>query len=145
MAHMFVGGQDWTYDMFKEDADKYKATACKGVYPRKDADYREYFMVTFKGYIRDFVAKWDKTHNGRRYDDYEGWIGDAFAREDMFHNDYFSDFYKDAYGQRPHLSLWYYIHLMGLPMLEDTGRTFCASPVENAVDNAKWTREHFED
>ena len=142
---MMMCAVDWTYDLFADDSKMYKATARKGVHPRRDASYREYFMVTFKGYVRDFVAKWDEAHDGRWYDNRDGWIGDAFARQPMFHDGYFSDFYKDAYGQRPHLSLWYYIHLMGLPMREDTSRTFCAYPVEDAVGGAKRVRDSFDD
>lgn len=135
---------DWTFDFFKQDSELYKATTRKGVYPRSDASYREYFMVTLKGYVRDFVEKWDQEHEGRKYDHYDGWIGDAFARQSMFHDGFFSDFYKDAYGQRPHLSTWFYIHLLGLPMSEDTARTFCANPIDDAVENAKYTRKYFE-
>lgn len=135
---------DWTFDFFKQDSELYKATPRKGVYPRSDTPYREYFMVTLKGYVRDFVEKWDQEHEGRKYDRYDGWIGDAFARQPMFHDGFFSDFYKDAYGQRPHLSTWFYIHLLGLPMSEDTARTFCANPIDDAVENAKYTRKYFE-
>ena len=136
---------DWTYDLFVDDSKLYKATARKGVYPRRDASYREYFMTMFKGYVRDFIKKWNAEHDGHWYDRYDGYIGDAFAREPMFSNGFFSDFYKDAYGQRPHLDIWFYIHLMGLPMSEDTARTFCAYPVEGAVDDAKSVRKHFDD
>lgn len=142
MAMMINCATDWTYDLFEEDSRLYKATPIKGVYPRRNAEYREYFMVMFKGYVRDFVAKWNAEHDGHQYDRYDGWIGDAFARQPMFHNGFFSDFYKDAYGQRPHLSLWFYIHLMGLPMSEDTARTFCARPVEDAIKNAKYVRDY---
>lgn len=135
---------DWTFDFFKEDSELYKATPRKGAYTRSNAPYREYFMVTLKGYVRDFVEKWNQEHEGRKYDRYDGWIGDAFARQPMFHNGWFSDFYKDAYNQRPHLSTWFYIHLLGLPMSEDTARTFCASPIQDAVNNAQYIRKQFE-
>ena len=127
---------DWTYDMFLEDAKAYKATPIKGVYPRRDATYREYFMVTLKGYVRDFKAKWLESHTGM-YDRYDGWIGDAFAQE---LNDWFSDFYKDAYNQRPHLDAWYYVHALGLPMNSDTARMFCADPIGDACRRAKQNR-----
>ena len=67
-----------------------------------------------------------------------------FARESMFTDGWFSDYYKDTYGQRPHLAIWYYIHMLGLPMSEDTGRTFCASPIEDACANASWVRNQLE-
>ena len=129
---------DWTFDRFVEDSKKYSATPIKGVYSSSDADYRESFMRWFKNEARDFEADWMKTHKSL-YDRYDGWIGDAFAERlsDMC----FSDIYKDAYNQRPHLPSWYYIHAVGLPMEEDTSRMFCASPVEDAVENAKMMRK----
>lgn len=138
---MIMCGVDWTFDLFEEDSKLYKATARKGVYPRKDASDREKFMTWLKGCVRDFTEQWDKEHDGHHYDRYDGWIGDAFARQSMFKNGFFSDYYKDTYGQRPHLSNWFYIHLMGLNMSEDVARTFCASPINDAVRRAKQVRE----
>lgn len=132
---------DWTYDLFHEDSIKYKATPIKGVYPRSTADEREQFMVWFKNAARDFEETWNKTH-AHRYDRYDGWIGDAFARTlgDLC----FSDYYKDTYNQRPHLPTWFYVTVTGLPMEEDTIRTFCANPIRDAVENAKEIRMFFE-
>lgn len=139
MARMYNMANDWTYDLFAEDANLYKATPMKGVNCRRNASDREKFMTWFKNCVRDFTAEWNKDHKGL-YDRYDGWVGDAFARElsDMC----FSDYYKDTYGQRPHLDAWYYIHLTGLPQNSDVGRTFCADPVGRATDNAKEYREH---
>lgn len=144
MARMFIGCQDWSFDLFKGDSELYKATPRKGVYPRSSASYREYFMVTLKGYVRDFIEEWNKKHEGRWYDRRDGYIGDAFAHQDMFRNGFFSDFYKDAYNQRPHLNIWFYINSLGLPMSEDTTRTLCARPIEDAVNNAQYIRKQFE-
>ena len=141
MAIMINCGRDWTFDMFMEDAKLYKATPCKGVHCPKDADYRQYFMTTLKNYARDFKEEWFKTHE-HLYDSYDGYIGDAFARS--LYRFGFSDFYKEAYYQRPHLDTWYYVHAVGFPQSEDTARMFCASPVEYAINNAKRTREWFE-
>lgn len=125
---------DWTFDLFMEDSKLYKATAMKGVHCRSNASARESFMVWFKNQARDFKTEWEKTHKGL-YDSYDGYIGDCFASEldDMC----FSDFYKDTYNQRPHLPRWFYVQALGLPMQEDTARLFCASPVENAIEDAK--------
>lgn len=131
---------DWTYDLFMEDAKKYNATPQKGVYCPSNADYRQYFMTSFKNYARDFRKEWEKTHDGN-YDKYEGWIGDAFARS--FDDWCFSDFYKEAYNQRPHLPRWFYVRAVGFYHSEDTARTFCASPVEDAMRTAKYNRENF--
>lgn len=91
-------------------------------------------MTFIKGTVRDFCRDW----GDHQYDDIRGWIGDAYARE---LDQWFSDFYKDAYGQRPHLPVWYYVHILGLPMREDVSRLFCANPIENAIRDAKLTRE----
>lgn len=133
---------DWTFDKFVEDMNKYNATPIKGVYPSSTASYEEKFITWFKNCVRDFKNEWMAEHNGCLYDRYEGWAGDAFARE--LGNMCFSDFYKDTYNQRPHLATWYYIHLTGLPMSEDTCRTFCARPIEDAQENAKRVREYYE-
>ena len=141
MAVMINCAMDWTFDLFMEDAAQYKATPIKGVHCRADADYREQFMTWFKNMVRDFKAEWEAEHGKRRYDDYEGYEGDAFKRR--LQRTEFSDFYKDAYGQRPHLNSWFYVQATGLPQDEDTVRTFCAYPVENAVKDAKRNRERF--
>ena len=137
MARMYNMAQDWTFDKFAEDAQLYKATPMKGVYPRRDASNREKFMTWFKGCVRDFKAQWMDDHEGHLYD--LEWVGDAFSREllDMC----FSDYYKDVYGQRPHLDAWYYIHLADLPQIGDVGRTFCADPIGDAVRRAAKTRQ----
>lgn len=130
---------DWTFDYFMEDSKAYHATPFKGVTCEDTSNYRKYFMVWFKNAARDFKEKWLKSHQFL-YDKYDGWIGDAFGRT---LTDWFSDFYKDAYGQRPHLPVWFYVQAVGLPSREDTMRTFCASPVEDAVRNARLARESF--
>ena len=140
MAIMINCAQDWTYDFFIEDSKLYKATPIKGVHCRKDASDREQFMVWLKNAARDFTAEWKQDHKGF-YDRYDGWIGDAFAQ--TLCRGIFSDVYKDTYGQRPHLPIWFYVHLLGMPMQEDTARTFCASPVEDAMEEAEFRRTHF--
>ena len=97
-------------------------------------------MVWFKNRARDYMEKWNLSHAGF-YDSVDGWIGDRFA-EDL-DNMLFSDFYKDTYNQRPHLPRWFYVHALGLPMSEDLARTFCAYPVEEAIEEAKSYRENW--
>lgn len=138
---MMMVATDWTYDLFTEDAQQFKATPMKGVHCQSNAGEREQFMVWFKNAARDFKAEWLESHTGL-YETYEGWCGDAFANEIMKYG-CFSDFYKDAYGQRPHLPYWFYVQATGLPTGEDVVRTFCASPVEDAVGMAKRVRESF--
>ena len=129
---------DWTFDLFAEDAEKYQAKPMRGIHCSKNASDREKFMVWFKNCARDFKEAWLKSHDGCLYDRYDGWIGDAFARE--FSDMCFSDFYKDTYYQRPHLPNWYYVQVTGLPTGEDVAYTFCSSPAEDAVYRAKVIR-----
>ena len=129
---------DWTFDLFMEDCKLYKATPMRGVHCASNASDREKFMVWFKNAARDFTEAWKKSHAGM-HDRYDGWIGDAFAEE--LKKILFSDFYKETFGQRPHLPTWFYIQALDFPMLEDTAWTFCASPVEDAMENAKRLRE----
>ncbi len=134
---------DWTYDLFVEDAQNYSATPIKGVYCRSNASDREKFMTAFKNFARDFVADWKAQHNGKDYDRYDGYVGDAFANE--LGDWLFSDFYKDTYNQRPHLDKWYYVRVLGLPQSSDVFRTFCSHPVDDAVRYAKRTRQQLEE
>ena len=131
---------DWTFDLFMEDCNLYKATPIKGVHCRRDASDREKFMVWFKNRARDYLEKWNKSHD-HLYDRYDGYIGDRFA-EDL-DKMLFSDFYKETYNQRPHLPRWFYVHALGLPMSEDIARTFCAYPVQEAIEEAKSYRENW--
>lgn len=123
---------DWTYDLFIEDVEKYGIGAAADA----SADYRAYFVATTKVFVKRFKDRWMKDHDGHLYD--HGWAGDEFAKGFL---DWFSDFYKEAYGQRPHLPLWFYIHPLGLPMREDTARGFCSDPIGNAIYDAKEARE----
>ena len=146
MAYMVNMAQDWSYDMFVEDSKLYFAKPIKGVHCSSDADIREKFMTWLKNAARDFKAEWLEQHNNHLYDNYEGYIGDAFGREVLYgFGSIFSDYYKDAYGQRPHLDTWFYVKMLGLPHSEDVFRTFCARPVEDAVSYAKEVRRYFEE
>ena len=99
-------------------------------------------MVNLKNFVRDFSEEWHREHNTTHdYADYE-WIGNAFARE--LGDWLFSDYYRDTYNQRPHLALWFYVTVLGLPHSEDVGRTFCSHPVEEHVEWAKELREKYE-
>ena len=129
---------DWTFDQFVEDSKLYEVKPIKGVHCRRNASGRERFMTYLKDMKRDFVIKWNEEHSGHWYDRYDGWIGDRFA--EVLINSSFSDLYKDAYGQRPHLDIWFYVHMLDLPCGGDTSRMFCASPIEDAIRFAKMVR-----
>lgn len=135
MAIIINCAQDWTYDQYISDVEKYGADG------ESASNYNAYFIGYMKRSVARFLDKWNRKHNGCLYAKGYGYVGDEFAA--TLYDGGFSDFYKDAYGQRPHLPLWFYIHPLGLPMREDTSRMFCASPIEDAVENAKETRESF--
>ena len=121
---------DWTYDQYLEDVKLY------GINDKSSSeDYNAYFISDLKKVANRFLEKWKKEHGGKLYD--HGYVGDAFA-ETL--TDWVSDFYKETYGQRPHLPDWFYVHPLGLPMSEDTARLFCADPIENAATEARHTR-----
>ena len=142
MARIFGCAVDWTFDRFMEDMRRYEAAgSIKEAAAAPSDDYRGYFAVWFKTAAKSFREEWLKSHKGL-YDAYDGWCGDAFAAK-RIRADWFSDFYKDAYGQRPHLAPWFYVQAVGLPMKEDTIRTFCASPVEDAEYYARRVRNGF--
>lgn len=121
---------DWTYDKYLEAIKIY------GIEDNTNGeDYTAYFVSYMKRAAKKFLEKWKKEHNGKLYD--HGYVGDAFKETLM---DWFSDFYKDTFNQRPHLPWWFYIHPLGLPMSEDTARMFCADPMEDAADEARFRR-----
>jgi len=129
---------DWTYDLFIEDAARFVATPV-GVYDN-GRNPRRAFMRWFKTFAQNFAVQWAAEHE-HQYDPYDGWIGDSFAEE--LRESLFSDLYKDAYGQRPHLPLWYYVQATGFPHSEDVGRTFCAKPVQEAAQAAQAYRDRW--
>lgn len=120
---------DWTYDLYIADVASYT------VNDKGSENYTAYFIATIKEFVEKFKTRWLEEHNGKQFDGQ--WMGDAFA-EGML--DWFSDFYKEAYNQRPHLPMWYYIHPLGLPMTEDSFRTFCADPIRDASQMATRVR-----
>lgn len=136
---IMIGGTDWTYDMFMEDAERFSAKPMRGVHCNSNASDREKFMTWLKDCARAFKAEWLSQHKSL-YDSVDGWVGNAFANEML--DDIFSDFYKDTYGQRPHLSKWFYVYPIGLPHSEDTARLFCGT--NSAVEQAKIIREMLE-
>lgn len=133
MAIMFNCAMDWTYDIFMEDSARFDAGE------KFEDSFRESFIKWLKDDAKAFEQNWKAQHDGHLYDRYDGYVGTAYAAR--LSDSWFSDYYKDAYGQRPHLPKWFYIQAVKLPHEEDTARTFCASPVENAIDKAKRCRE----
>ena len=133
MATVYNFAQDWTFDQYIEDVKKYGADV-----EDTDQGYNAYFIGFVKRSVARFLDKWNRAHDGKLYARGYGYAGDAFAEGLL---EWFSDFYKEAYGQRPHLPIWFYVHPLGLPMQEDTAREFCANPVADAIEEAKFCRE----
>lgn len=131
MAIMINCGRDWTYDLYLQDVKVY------GMEDKSNGeDYNAYFVAYLKRAAARFLEEWKKQHDGKLYD--HGYVGDAFANKIR---EWFSDFYKDTYRQRPHLPMWFYVHPLGLPMSEDTARLFCANPVDEAATEANHARQ----
>lgn len=116
--------RDWTYDIFYDDLQSGKKGSAN--------EFTEWLLKS----AHKFEVNWKQYHRGS-YDRTEGYIGDAFAETLQ---DFFSDFYKDTYGQRPHLPRWYYVYPLGLPMAEDVMRTFCSTPIQDAYKSARIAR-----
>lgn len=131
MAQIFNFAQDWTFDQYVDGVKKY------GPEENNTDDFTAYFIGYMKRSVARFLDKWNRNHNGCLYARGYGWAGDEFA--DTI-REWFSDFYKEAFGQRPHLPMWYYVHPLGLPMQEDAARSFCASPIDEACEEAREVR-----
>lgn len=142
MAMFFNCAVDWSYDKFVEDAKLYSAKPIKGVHCRSNATDGEKFMTWLKDMVRDFKQEWTEEFGDKMYVRGVGYIGDAFGTR--MYEAGFSDYYKDTYGQRPHLDAWFYIHQLGLPTGQDTIRLFCSNPVEEAIADAKAVRKEME-
>ena len=129
--------RDFTYDLFVRDMARYKGTPIKGVHLSDRCNEKHHFIAWIKDMARDFKIEWEREHGIKFYDNYE-WQGDAFAR--LLKENNFSDYYKDIYGQRPHLDIWYYVTLLEMPQQSDISYTFCANPIEDAIGYAKKNR-----
>ena len=138
--------QDWTYDLYLEDMRKYTALPIKGVRPKASASDREVFIRTLKMIARDFLTEWAKNWGGPHRHNGIDWPGGEF--EWHLRELCFSDWYKDTYGQRPHLPAWYYIHPLGLNHGWDTVMAWDShgsldTPLEKRAELAKEAREFF--
>ena len=123
---------DWTFDEYVRDMKRYE------IADRDLGPYEAYFVSMIKDYAQKFRLKWQWKNDGKLFAHGE-YVGDAFQEELIEAG--FSDFYKDTYGQRPHLPMWYYVAVLGLPQREDTVRTFCADPLGDACREAERERE----
>ena len=127
---------DWTFDYFVNDINAY------GVEDKNSKNYNAYFVAMIKEIANEFKDKWNEENSGKASSRGNGWNGDAF--NEWFDWSWFSDFYKDTYGQRPHLPKWYYTKMLGFCQTEDTFRTFCAEPIEDAIWYAQETRKQLD-
>lgn len=130
---------DWTFDIFFSDVEAYK-NGRELTDNYTDVEFRYSFIKYLDEVINKVVNKWKSENNDHLYVNGKGWVGDEVKR--VLADSLFSDFYKDTYGQRPHLPSWFYIHPFGVPCGDDTVRTFCATPIEDAIDSAVEMREN---
>lgn len=100
MAIMYSGAVDWSFDLALADAKKVRALPlAHGVSASKNATLGEQLFIYLKTLVKFYGQSdtpWD----------------DAWEREIDW--SYVSDWYKDAYGQRPHFDKWYWRGLLGV-------------------------------
>lgn len=140
MAIMISCATDWTFDLFVEDAKTFKALPIKGVHCRSNASSAERFISQLKFICNSWIAE----NKGKC----ESWELER-AFEYFFENEInFSDMYKDAYNQRPHLDPIYYMYALGYNEYINTlAYTFCSSSMKEKIashaEEAKRIRESF--
>lgn len=97
---------DWTYDKFYATCQRTKALPLsRGVYMPATASYEEKFVARLKRDFADFLE--DNKDAFMPYTRLEEKF-EYFAQEYCF-----SDMYKDAFNQRPHLEARFYCHALG--------------------------------
>lgn len=134
MATMICGAMDWTFDLFAEAMNSVEALPMeRGVRPSKNLSEAQRFAQYVKTYIK-FAMKGYET-------DYCSW---DYVVSRTLSDMNFSDWYKDVFNQRPHFSSDFVGALCGVHGSSWTTRSFCAWPMEDAISNAKRTREWLE-
>ena len=127
---------DWSFDLFFETCQTTKALPIKGVHPSRNASEAEAFVAWLKADFRDWLE--------RMYEEYDC---SRESLEDMFkmyaRESFFSDCYKDAFNQRPHLKPAFYLFAMGYENVG--GLRFCMSPFSDDVADAVWSAKAFRD
>ena len=127
MATMYGCAMDWTFDLAYADAQKASALPMpNGVYR-----HNETLGVQLFTYLKTCVKFAPKTTTP--WDD---------AWETDIDWSLVSDWYKDAYGQRPHFDNWYWRGLLGVyqPIRDLNLRGQVGIMLDKAED-AKWLRE----
>lgn len=144
MAIMISCATDWTLDLFIADMNKAKALPLrKGVHLSSKATSEEHFCTWLKTSAKFFLEDWLAEHDGRIYDRYDGYVGDAWLYQI---SDCLSDWYKDTYNQRPHFYKEYFAKACNLPTNADIllfGSLGGSTPFENDLRSAKRNRERF--
>lgn len=138
MAKMINCGIDWTSDLAYEDSKKATALPLrKGVRRACESDGVQLFQY-LKTSAKFFMKDWAKKYGSKLYDNREGYAGDAWLRTlDM---SWISDWYKDAYNQRPHFMYELFAMMVGLPTNADTTFTWTYHSLEEYVEDAKINR-----
>ena len=130
---------DWSFDQFYEDMKSVTALPLRnGVYSAKNLTEGQKLCQWLKTEAKFYAA--DNQKNGVYLNDTYEYVGDSFANRlgEML----FSDWYKDAYNQRPHFDKAFVSMLCGLPVFYEEG--FCDDGkrqlLQNEVRIAKTTR-----
>lgn len=125
---------DWSFDRFVEVCKTTKALPIKGVHPSRNATTEEYFVACLKADFRDYKERLE-----RDFDMSRASLEDVFERFSREYN--FSDWYKDAFNQRPHLEASFYLYAMGYENVG--GLRFCMPPFSEDVAEAVWSAKEY--
>ena len=118
MAIMINCAQDWSFDMALADAKKATALPLvRGVH-RHFESLGVALFSHLKTSARAFEQEFRARNNGHLYSNFEGYCGDAWLASGAL--ECVSDWYKDAYNQRPHFDKRVFAMLCGLPTGIDT-------------------------
>lgn len=139
MAIVFDLGIDTTLDLAWEDAKNVVALPFKKGLHRKTANEGQALFQYLKTDAKFFK---DEVFGGKNFDNHCGftYVGDAWLE----HLDwgFVSDWYKDAYGQRPHFLREWFAKMCELPFSADTSMFFCKD-VDSWLEEARMAREEF--
>ena len=143
MAIMINCATDWIFDLALADAKKATALPLThGVHRHCESDgvaLFTYLKTSARAFKEEFLAR----NNGHLYSDYEGYCGDAWLASGALH--LVSDWYKDAYNQRPHFRKEVFAMLCGLPTGIDTIVAWDCQGIEGYLnqlaDSARFMRE----
>lgn len=126
---------DFTFDMFVETLGTCKALPlAHGVYRNFGDDCASEFCTWLLTEAKEFKTHWSALYGDKRYAD-RLYIGNAFMN--YIDWSFFSDYYKDAFNQRPHLDRDLYVSALGFETNHDTIRAWSNMGVDYYSNRAK--------